>query len=294
MKKLSIEIEKEAIDLYVIGKKSTPEIAKILGISSTSISNILKRNNLYRRNISEAVTGRRKISNDRIYEIIRLYVEEGKTGREISKILNCSTKTVFEVLDENEIETREPGWINYHHPAEQKIIDLYNTGIGMHRISVQLNLPYTTINSILGKLDIIRSDEKGKGLSGSKNGNFGIPWNPNQRNNTYIARTGYSFEDYIKRLPVYKRYRNLVTLHTNRQNLSSLKNFDKRGIRKYHLDHKYSIMEGFKNNVNPELLGDIANLEMLPYQDNLKKKNKCSISLIELIHKSGNQFETYI
>ena len=63
-------------------------------------------------------------------------------------------------------------------------------------------------------------------------------------------------------------------------------NFEKRGKMgvdsAYNLDHKYSIIEGFKNNVPPQTIGHIANLEMLPWKDNLSKQGNCSITLQEL------------
>jgi len=50
----------------------------------------------------------------------------------------------------------------------------------------------------------------------------------------------------------------------------------------YHLDHKYSIYEGFKNNVDPLIMASKENLEVIPSKINLSKQNRCSISLDEL------------
>ena len=50
----------------------------------------------------------------------------------------------------------------------------------------------------------------------------------------------------------------------------------------YHLDHKYSITEGFKNKVPPKVIGSIYNLEFIPYNVNVSKGTKCSIKLEEL------------
>jgi hypothetical protein len=50
----------------------------------------------------------------------------------------------------------------------------------------------------------------------------------------------------------------------------------------YHLDHKYSIAEGFKNKVPPEVIGSIYNLEFIPCNANTRKGTKCSIKLEEL------------
>ena len=56
----------------------------------------------------------------------------------------------------------------------------------------------------------------------------------------------------------------------------------KRGS-KYELDHKFSITEGFKQGVDPAVIGHSFNLELIPKSDNRSKRIKCSITLKELI-----------
>ena len=72
----------------------------------------------------------------------------------------------------------------------------------------------------------------------------------------------------------FENYKKEVWKYTNRQDLKSLHNFEKRGhISKngWHLDHKISIFEGFKNNISAEEIGNISNLQMLPGLTNIKK-----------------------
>ena len=64
--------------------------------------------------------------------------------------------------------------------------------------------------------------------------------------------------------------------------MTQLENYDKRGRVGFHLDHKYSITEGFKNKVPPKIIGSIDNLEFICYTDNLSKGTKCSITLEKL------------
>ena len=80
----------------------------------------------------------------------------------------------------------------------------------------------------------------------------------------------------------FQEYRNKVGRESARYNLQLLENFDKRGPKEYHLDHKYSVFEGFKNNVPVEIIGHVCNLEMLRYDENTSKGGKCSITLEEL------------
>jgi hypothetical protein len=80
----------------------------------------------------------------------------------------------------------------------------------------------------------------------------------------------------------FKKYRRKVYYWTSKNDLTKLENYDKRSLLGYHLDHKYSITEGFKNKVPPKIIASIQNLRFIPYSENVKKGTKCSITLEEL------------
>lgn len=50
----------------------------------------------------------------------------------------------------------------------------------------------------------------------------------------------------------------------------------------HQLDHRYSILEGFKHQVPLEVIGGRWNLELLPKRKNQDKGTACSITLAEL------------
>jgi len=56
-----------------------------------------------------------------------------------------------------------------------------------------------------------------------------------------------------------------------------------RGTNTYHLDHKFSIKEGFENNIPIHIIASIHNLEILKAKDNWNKTRKCSITLEDLL-----------
>lgn len=87
----------------------------------------------------------------------------------------------------------------------------------------------------------------------------------------------------------YELYRLNVWRITNKQDLESLEDFDKRGridlnSDAYHIDHKFSIREGFEENIPPEIIGSLKNLEMIPGRKNCSKNSKCSITKEELLN----------
>lgn len=55
----------------------------------------------------------------------------------------------------------------------------------------------------------------------------------------------------------------------------------------YHIDHLYSISNGFKNGISPLVIGNIANLKMVPWEENIEKHAKSSISIDRLFEDTG-------
>ncbi len=54
---------------------------------------------------------------------------------------------------------------------------------------------------------------------------------------------------------------------------------EKRGRTDYHIDHEFSMLEGFRNNVPPEIIGHWTNLHMIPYIDNIRKRDQSTKTL---------------
>ncbi len=84
----------------------------------------------------------------------------------------------------------------------------------------------------------------------------------------------------------YKHYRELVDYYTRKNYYKYYDNINpnnyKRGLTKYHLDHKVSVREGFKNNTPLHIIAHPCNLEILWYKDNLVKGVNCSITIDKL------------
>lgn len=90
------------------------------------------------------------------------------------------------------------------------------------------------------------------------------------------CRSEYAYQnrDIIKR-----KYYLKVWKVTMQQPLDTLKNFDKRGKSKkgtnnYQIDHIIPISDGYKTNLLPEIVGNIKNLRMLHWRENIKRYHK--------------------
>lgn len=296
MKKVSTELEKEIIDFYLNHKLSIAQISTKINLSSTCISNVIKRNGIIPRNISESKKNVKRGSKLEVEKIIHLYCIENKTSTEIACILGCSKRSVLNVLTENNVERRKPGWSElYKNPNNDLIIDLYTLGKSMNDIKKELGISYTLINKTLKKENIIRTENKHKGSAGRHMSNehkekMGKTKKDRKKegkyDHIYLKKTGYTYEEFQKKIPKFKKYHQKVKAITEKQNLSLLENIEKRGktgkVGAFHVDHMYSIIEGFRNNIEPEIIGSIFNLEMIPWELNVIKQGDCSITLQNL------------
>lgn len=125
---------------------------------------------------------------------------------------------------------------------------------------------------------------------GSPNRPDYVPWNKGKSDNVnnigwhnyetrmlqIARRNGYNtYEEYRESLPEWKKYKIDVWRVTKQQPLHLLENFHLRGVNgeegAYTLDHMVSIKKGFMQNISPEKVGHIDNLQMLPWEENITK-----------------------
>ena len=87
----------------------------------------------------------------------------------------------------------------------------------------------------------------------------------------------------LKGKPEFKIYRYYVDRITKMQPLHTLENYEKRaGYGKtadpHQVDHKFSVVQGFLNNIPPYIIGHISNLQMMPARLNNSKGSSCSVT----------------
>lgn len=85
-------------------------------------------------------------------------------------------------------------------------------------------------------------------------------------------------------LPDKTLYYKNVWRCTYKQPLILLNNYRPERKNGYAIDHIYPISHGFKNNIPPEIIGNISNLQMLPFKENESKSDKIII-IPEIIKK---------
>lgn len=88
-----------------------------------------------------------------------------------------------------------------------------------------------------------------------------------------------------KDIPEYELYRRKVWQISNQQFNEHYYLINPHNLSRgyyYHLDHKYSIQQGWYNNVPPEIIGGWKNLQILPAKQNKRKSYKCSVTLEDI------------
>lgn len=84
----------------------------------------------------------------------------------------------------------------------------------------------------------------------------------------------------------YKQYKREVYRYTRQSYFSHQDKINPKnkpiGKCQYHIDHIFSIIDGFRNKVPAEIVGHYCNLQMLWYSENTKKNNKSWCTLDEL------------
>jgi len=85
---------------------------------------------------------------------------------------------------------------------------------------------------------------------------------------------GLTRNEYEQLISNKQLYYNEVHKITKRQNIKSLKHYEKRGKSRkgtdnYQLDHIIPISEGFRNNIDPNIIGEITNLRFIPWKENI-------------------------
>tara|TARA_R110002126_G_scaffold291330_2_gene451709 strand:+ start:1698 stop:2114 length:417 start_codon:yes stop_codon:yes gene_type:complete len=78
---------------------------------------------------------------------------------------------------------------------------------------------------------------------------------------------------------------------TESQPLTKLRNSNKRGWRKYHLDHICSISVGYSENIPPEVIGNIDNLRFIHWKKNIDKGSKVSTHRLQETKKKARKYK---
>lgn len=102
------------------------------------------------------------------------------------------------------------------------------------------------------------------------------------RKNTLCQHERYkqtdAYKHWLSKKSEYELYKMTVMQRTFENDLTTLENWSRRNLyHKYEIDHIYPTRQAFKNDIPPELIGDIKNLRIIPRKENRSKSGKITI-----------------
>lgn len=108
--------------------------------------------------------------------------------------------------------------------------------------------------------------------------------NPDKTKNTRICNGTQINDDLINDFIDYKKIavNRTITIYNNNKDIINPLKY-KRSQNDYHIDHKFSLKQGFLNNIPIEIITHPLNLQMIYCKENLSKQDSCCISLEDLL-----------
>jgi hypothetical protein len=267
-------------DIYLSGASNLKVVYKC---DSNSCKNSEKLFSLNRQHLNE---NRSKTVNEKI-QICRSCQMSGdknpKFGDNRSWLDSYGEEKTLEM--KNNLKIRSLGDKN---PSKDE-----NVKIKKNQIIINYKNVSEHIDSLNLKLNSIDGDNKFASLniSCNKGHEFNILWS-SLKNRKNICRYCYYDSiripfDVIEKFEKYSRTVRSLTRFTFNKNkdLIDIEGLKKLDSEKYHIDHIYSISDGFLNNVDPKIIASVHNLRVISKSQNLKKGKISEQSLSELLDK---------
>jgi hypothetical protein len=224
------------------------QIAASKGFKDNVVAAALKRNN-----VPVYARNTRQIECfNHIEELITQY-QEGKSLTELGKLHNMGPSTIKLILDKRGL---------YKKPSNTKV-DMTSDHIQSAIHLAKQGMTHKDIGAQLGySVWVIQRNLVAAGITRPKG----------QTNLT-------NYQSQVRRLTMinYNKYKNYI----NPSNLP-------RGKKTYHIDHIYSVYDGFTNNIPANVIAHPANLQMLSSKQNIIKRTKSHHTVEELMEKIKN------
>jgi len=260
----------EIVSFYKSGMSFTM-IGKLFKRQKNTIKSIVVNSGVWVENRNDV----KIIFNDKEIETIKkMYTIDMLNTTAIGKHFNVSSTPIRKVLKNAgllRIGKSNGQKIILSEEQKKKIVNLYlNEYKNTFEIGEIIGCSSSYINNVLIKIRCLRTKSGGASVG-------------------LVKRfSGVNYDEYLLKLPEQEKYRRKVIALTNKQPIKTLNNYEKRGVSgidgAYHLDHKYSILEGFKNNIEPNIIASLNNLVFISWKENVSKRTKCSISKEQLIN----------
>jgi hypothetical protein len=194
---------------------------------------------------------------------LELLKDATKTGQELCEILKCGIITISRWRKKLGIETKRGCKKGKTKPWVLKRKD-----ISCATCSMSFNVVISSTRKYCSKSCMFQNENYINSLR--------------QIDRSYMQTDEYKNKFLKKETPAYRRYRNKVSKLTEQTYNMNKEKINPEGFKRtlagvdggYHLDHKISCRHGFDNNITPENISSIDNLQMLSWRENITKGSK--------------------
>lgn len=223
--------------------------------------------------------------------LYKLYVEENKTLQEVADAIGVSRPTAKKYLTKNGIKLRNKRIHKKVRPEVtiEKIMNMYESGMLVNDIAVELGVSRSTITSRLKANGINLRNNKNQTRLQSRRmrANNPIKKGSIRDRNVVTKMISTRKEKYEKKIDEFIPTSFDEYAKKARQiSYAKLKDKTPKGME---IDHLYSIKSGYKNNVPVKIISDVKNTQFLTPEQNKEKGPNDSITLEELYERVGAQ-----
>lgn len=289
---------KKCVELFNSGSSIT-EIQQIIKISKETIREVLRNHNV------DLMKGRRTKNFDLINDITKDYVcklkLDGTPVRKISKLTKVKQSHIEIILEQNNIKTNLTNQIDKLAStiSKEQIFNALCEYGTVCRTAKFLNVAAYILRNLIRRYNIQYKSTYSKynftqhqhneiiqlyidGLTRDEIANL---HNTSRSYIDHLLRNSQTTRDSSPgreiRKQNFREYTKACRLLSRSTRRRYGKEFEKSPIG-WHWNHKYTILDGFRNNVPIEIISSFLNQELIPAQENLKQSFYSKITIDEL------------
>lgn len=221
-----------------------------------------------------------------------LYINKGMTQQQISDMYNCDRKNVGYYLKKFGIKKDKQEIYKQHHkekPTAQQILKYIDEGYTMIEIAEMYNISRGVLTRVMKDAGYNMRNHKGQTKRQSQRMKVDNPFN-----NKDIAKTATSNSSQTRLMKRDKKYsdfdKNIDFKSYSEIARRIAYGVFKRDIPKgFSVDHRYSVYDGYKNNVPLTIISNPNNLRIISVKEN-NQKGKDSIITLDQLYKEAEEW----
>lgn len=221
-----------------------------------------------------------------------LYIKRGMTQQQISDMYNCDRKNVGYYLKKFGIKKDKQEIYKQHHkekPAAQQVLKYIDEGYTMIEIAEMYGISRGVLTRVMKDAGYNMRNHRGQTQRQSQRMKVDNPFNDKQIKSKAAKKSGMTRSE-IGRRKFSKFDSDMTFKEYGRTARRIAYDVFKRDIPKgFSVDHRYSVYDGYKNNVPLTIISNPNNLRIISVKEN-NQKGKDSIITLDQLYKEAEEW----